>query len=1023
LTLFEQVSAAYPTFAIYPSKWRKSRLGVIVFAGFVPQTVISQIKPVHAGSYDANAAANAASADAQYDRDHRLWTSCTHALVVALNAGGISTAAYIANNVLIGWLRSNNLLNVVYTATNTMPNGVQTGDLVFMNLGASSGDYWDHSVVITSGGLASESIPDSDFNDSVGNFDRHFFDRQFYNGNWVGFDHFMVVRPVGTQSPPGTPTITTPTNGQTLSTLTFNVTIQPGSDNYTGQHDFNLIVSDNPQFSNPVFDNSGGWSQSTSIQITVPHNGQFWLELRQGDTVGMSSAWVTETFFAEIPNGQQLLQNGGFEQDDAYWAFNPNHDLNCNHATTYSGAYEGSKFMAVNRDGHPTDCYSLYQDTKFYPVPGDVYTAAVYVRMGSAGIPRHGAISLWALGGTQEQSYQNYTLSTTWECFSTTLSVANGNHSGLRVELYMNDTDKGPDYNFDAVTLERGTQNACPAIAVGQNAGTWNNQTSAFWTDQFNQAYTLMNRPAAMATDASTGSQFTVNGDAMIVNPGTDRVFWVGWGTASLMKANNYPFDRVVGQNESWGTLGLVGPPTTDEVFMGGTAWQTCFTNGCLSASNGTATYVPWPTVDLTQWRVDGFNEIDSATLGGYSIVHNRIMDDNGFFLNGGSGTSPDPFLLPTNFQMHFWKQINFTAGTYQFQASTLVPGEWVTIMADYNLDGNWTTLLDATGHSAGATVYSTVTVPAGVHRIFIYYGHTTGNGYGMTVYWQPLAIDTIGIFRPSSNNGTFFLRLHNSQGFADLSVQFNPAAKAYPVVGDWLGTGVDTVGVYDQTNGLFSLCTKNDTTACGNNANILNFVLGIAGDQPLAGHWHAHAIHDGVGVFRPSNGLIYLKNELATGYADYTMVLGVPGDIGVAGDWDGNGISSPGVFRPNSVTFYLSNQVVNGSVIGDYAVTLGYPGDVPFVGDWIAQGHAGVGVFRPSNGLIYLKNALTTGYADVQIVYGIPNDRPIAGHWGIGSAPAPHNPVIVPNTALPTAATATPTPHVKGTPQSSFDG
>ena len=237
-------------------------------------------------------------------------------------------------------------------------------------------------------------------------------------------------------------------------------------------------------------------------------------------------------------------------------------------------------------------------------------------------------------------------------------------------------------------------------------------------------------------------------------------------------------------------------------------------------------------------------------------------------------------------------------------------------------------------------------------------------------------------------------------------------------MVGDWTGARVTTLGVFDSTNGQFQLRNSNTPGAADE-----TFVLGVAGDQPLAGHWQANATHDGVGVFRPSNGLIYLKNELATGYADYTMVLGIPGDIGVAGDWDGNGISSPGVFRPNSVTFYLSNQVVNGSVIGDYAVTLGYAGDVPFVGDWIAQGHAGVGVFRPSNGLIYLKNVLTTGYADTQIVYGIPNDRPIAGRWGIGSAPVPRNPVIVPNTALPAVATATPTERVKGTPQRSFDG
>ena len=275
---------------------------------------------------------------------------------------------------------------------------------------------------------------------------------------------------------------------------------------------------------------------------------------------------------------------------------------------------------------------------------------------------------------------------------------------------------------------------------------------------------------------------------------------------------------------------------------------------------------------------------------------------------------------------------------------------------------------------------------------------------------------DTIGIFRPST--ATFYLRGSNTQGFADLTVQYGNT-NSYPVVGDWTGAGVTTLGVFDPTNGQFQLRNSNTPGPADE-----TFVLGIAGDQPFAGRWQAGAAHDGVGVFRPSNGLIYLKNSLGSGFADYTMVLGIPGDVGVAGDWDGNGVSSPGVFRPDIVTFYLSDQVVNGSVFGDHAVTLGYPGDTPFAGDWTAQGHAGVGVFRPTNGLLYLKNDLSTGFADVNIVYGIPNDFPVAGHWGI-SSPAPHNSVIVPNTAVPAAATATPTyPSIRLTqPGSSYDG
>ena len=98
--------------------------------------------------------------------------------------------------------------------------------------------------------------------------------------------------------------------------------------------------------------------------------------------------------------------------------------------------------------------------------------------------------------------------------------------------------------------------------------------------------------------------------------------------------------------------------------------------------------------------------------------------------------------------------------------------------------------------------------------------------------------MDTVGVYR----NGNFYFRLANSTGFADITVAFNPAIKPYPVVGDWTGAAYDQIGVFDQTNGLFSLCTVNDSTLCANAANVKQFVLGIAGDMPLAGRWQLGA-------------------------------------------------------------------------------------------------------------------------------------------------------------------------------------
>jgi len=274
--------------------------------------------------------------------------------------------------------------------------------------------------------------------------------------------------------------------------------------------------------------------------------------------------------------------------------------------------------------------------------------------------------------------------------------------------------------------------------------------------------------------------------------------------------------------------------------------------------------------------------------------------------------------------------------------------------------------------------------------------------------------IDTIGIFRPSANS--FYLRLHNTQGFGDINVAFNPAAKAYPIVGDWTGGGFDAVGVYDQSNGQFWLCTVNSTGGCASPGNRIQLVLGIPNDIPLSGRWQSGAATDGVGVFRPSNGLIYLKNALTTGFANDTMVLGIPSDIGLAGDWNDKGFDSPGVYRPSNQKFYASNQVCNCDVFADYTLQYGVAGDYPVVGDWIGQSSFGVGLFRQSTGYTYLKNVLATGFADITFVYGSPGDVPVAGHWQAVYPPQPSEgagrqppPVLVPPTFVPGYFNATP--------------
>lgn len=107
-----------------------------------------------------------------------------------------------------------------------------------------------------------------------------------------------------------------------------------------------------------------------------------------------------------------------------------------------------------------------------------------------------------------------------------------------------------------------------------------------------------------------------------------------------------------------------------------------------------------------------------------------------------------------------------------------------------------------------------------------------------------------------------------------------------------------------------------------------------------------------------------------------FTDTISLAEDIPIAGDWNGDGIVSIGVFRPSTSSFYLSNQnpatiQANGSITGwNQVIPAGPPsfGYQPVVGDWtgprIVNGNPNtvlistkMGVYRPSTGLWYLDN------------------------------------------------------------------
>ncbi len=200
------------------------------------------------------------------------------------------------------------------------------------------------------------------------------------------------------------------------------------------------------------------------------------------------------------------------------------------------------------------------------------------------------------------------------------------------------------------------------------------------------------------------------------------------------------------------------------------------------------------------------------------------------------------------------------------------------------------------------------------------------------------------------------------------------------PVSGDWDGDGKDDIGVYgrawpgdpraithepglpdqdnppalrpknvpprkrDATNGrrLMQLSKRGNMRA-----DLIDHVFhyGLPTDIPVTGDWNGDGITS-IGVFR--QGKWYLDVDGDGQWTDNDVIehFGEEGDRAVVGDFTGDGITDLGVFRAG--TFILDTNGTRSIDSQDAVIRLGRENDVPVSGDWDGDGRDEVGVYRP---------------------------------------------------------------------------
>lgn len=248
--------------------------------------------------------------------------------------------------------------------------------------------------------------------------------------------------------------------------------------------------------------------------------------------------------------------------------------------------------------------------------------------------------------------------------------------------------------------------------------------------------------------------------------------------------------------------------------------------------------------------------------------------------------------------------------------------------------------------------------------------------------------IDSVGVFRPSS---TFLVTQSTTTVVSQAATFTAQLAGQKGVSGDWDGDAIDSIGTFSA--GTWKLRDINFPilSPFPPTFAIKTVTFGGSIDLPVSGDWNGDGI-DTPGVFRPTTGQFILTDSTDTSPSFIRSItratFGTAGDLPISGDWDGDGKDSIAVYRPSTGETFFTNDDMStitgiANVVSpgiDIVAFLGIAEDLPIGGDWNGDGRDSLGLWRPSTGEFILSDD-NVGLRTV-FVFGQTGDQPITGDW-----------------------------------------
>jgi len=185
---------------------------------------------------------------------------------------------------------------------------------------------------------------------------------------------------------------------------------------------------------------------------------------------------------------------------------------------------------------------------------------------------------------------------------------------------------------------------------------------------------------------------------------------------------------------------------------------------------------------------------------------------------------------------------------------------------------------------------------------------------------------------------------------------------------------------VWNADSGNWSVLPASNNWSQGD-----TYQWGLPGDVPLRADFDGDRLPDLV-VYRPSTGTWYVRlSTSAYGYEGWTSYQwGIPGDVPVAGDYDGDGKADLVVYRPSDGMWYLRFSGDGYSYATWTSYQWGIPGDLPISGDFDGDHVGDLVVYRPSDGMWYVRHS-SDGYSYASWVsyqWGLPGDVAVPGDY-----------------------------------------